>query len=111
MALLTGACELHNHCQIDSKRAGDRYAHQSIHSATYVQTLCPWQTDQEGGAKGETRGGVLRAVLHHSTRSQKLKGHWLQLVRCTYQLVVFLYFIYVRIWETESELRNSMGVI
>ena len=33
----------------------------------------------------------------HLTRGQDAEGRWLQLVRCTYPLVVSLYFGYARI--------------
>src|SRR6266481_8652605 len=35
----------------------------------------------------------------HSTGSQNVEGHWLQLVHCTYPLVVSLYFVYMlQLW-------------
>src|SRR6266481_1343525 len=44
---------------------------------------------------------LLQVVLHHLTGCWKSEGCWLQLVCCTYQLVVSFYFIYTRIQELE----------
>ena len=34
----------------------------------------------------------------HSTGGRDAEGHWLQLMRCAYPLVLSLYFVYAGIW-------------